>query len=110
MASTVALSHFPVGCPSYAPFCCRADCISRIRSGVGAFWPIGFGVLRDFDEAVVLFFAVLRADFRACAPETIGTALASSTAPKKHSHCLFLIVTGYSSGAGTAPARYTVSN
>src|ERR1700680_292829 len=91
MASTVASSHFPVGCPSYAPSRFSAPCISRMRSGVGAFWPCAVG-LTFFLELAPFFFltddcvaAVLRA------AQTTGAALNRSTAPRVQSQVLLVI-------------------
>jgi len=39
IASVVDSSHFPLGEPSIAPFFANADCISEMRSGVGAVCP-----------------------------------------------------------------------
>src|SRR5579863_4824811 len=96
-----------------------------MRSGVGAAWAWPLDFFLDFDETCFFFLAVeLEFEEEACgAPgpaaagaDTTRAALARSAAPKRNSEARFsmgqtkCIAAIYCSGAGTAPARYTVSN
>jgi len=91
-----------------------------MRSGVGAVCERPRPRLRDFADVRFFFFAVLNevelpaeelcAALDRGAVHTKRAALAKSAAPKMNSEARFLIDAVYCSGAGTAPARYTVSN
>src|SRR5579859_521987 len=74
MASTVALSHLPLGVPLNEPSLPRAAWISEIRSEVGAFCPRTrrIDLLEDFPRRFLVprFSADDLEDFAVCAAAT----------------------------------------
>src|SRR5258708_6152426 len=94
MAAVVASSHFPVGSAFSAPSRFKAVWISRIRSGVGAVWPLTLGLFFLFlvlDETFFFFFAEVCATAADRATDTTGAALTRSTAPRIDRHVFFVI-------------------
>src|SRR6266436_5040885 len=95
MAAVVASSHFPVGSAFSAPSRFKAVWISRIRSGVGAVWPLtlGFAFFLPLllDEMFFFFFADVCAAAVDRAVDTTGAALTRSTAPRIENHVFSVI-------------------
>src|SRR5258706_5326946 len=94
MAFVVVSSHFPVGSAFSEHSRFSAVGIPRIRSGVGAVWPLTLGVFFLFlvlDETFFFFFVDVCAAAVDRAVDTTGAALTRSTAPRIESHVFFVI-------------------